>query len=75
MTESVKLRTEEEERLRALLRRVDALNFAHAAVLGEEWGYAETKAEMLATLEEMRVEAQARFESCRRELGIPDTLA
>lgn len=75
MTENVKLRPEEDERLRALLRRADALSFAHAAVLGEEWGYAEMKAEALETLEEMRVEAHERFETYRQELGIPDPLA
>ncbi len=75
MTENVKLRPEEEERLRALLRRTDALSFAYGAVLGEEWGYAEMKAEVLETLEEIRVEAHERFASYKQELGIPDPLA
>ena len=69
MTEDVKLRPEE-ERLRALLRRSDALGCAHDAVLREEWGHPERKAEMLATLEEMLAEANERFKSYRQELGI-----
>ena len=52
MTENaVKLRPEEEETLRALLRRADALNTAYMAVELEEWGYPEAKAEMLEVLE------------------------
>lgn len=69
MTENVKLGPQE-ERLRTLLRRADALSFAYGAVLDEEWTYTETKAEILAVQEEMRVEAHERFESCRQELGI-----
>ena len=65
----MKLRPEE-ERLRALLRRADALNFAHAAVLHEEWGHPETKAQMLEALEEVRVEAAERFQSYKREVGL-----
>ena len=76
MTENaVKLRPEEEETLRALLRRSDALNAAYAAVDDEEWGYPEIKAATLEVLEEIRVEAHERFESYKRELGIPDPLA
>ncbi len=56
MTEAVKLRPEK-ERLLALLRRADALNTACVIVELEEWGYPEAKAEMLGTLEDMRVEA------------------
>jgi hypothetical protein len=72
MTENVKLRPEEEARLRALLRRSDALGFAHRAVVIQEWGHPETKAEVLATLEEMLKEANARFGSYKRELGLSD---
>ena len=75
MTENVKLRPEEEARLRVLLRRADALNFAHEVVLREEWGHPEMKAEMLEALEEVRVEAHERFKSYKQELGIPDPLA
>ena len=45
MTEAVKLRRPEEEMLRWLLRRADALNAAYMAVELEEWGYPEMKAE------------------------------
>jgi hypothetical protein len=75
MTENVKLRPEEEASLGALLRRADALSFAYGALVGQEWGHPETKAEMLEALEEMRVEAHERFASYKRELGIPDPLA
>jgi hypothetical protein len=50
MTEAVKLRAEE-ERLRALLRRADALNTAYVVVELDEWSYPEAKAEMLEALE------------------------
>ena len=65
----------EEETLRALLRRADALNAAYMAVELEEWGYPEAKAEVLETLEEMRAEAQEWFVTYRRAFGIPDPLA
>ena len=71
MTENVKLKPEEET-LRELLRRSDALNAAWAAVDDEEWGYPELKAQ---TLEQMRDEAGEWFLSYRRALGIPDPLA
>jgi hypothetical protein len=72
MTEDVKLGPEEEERLRALLGRSDALGFAHRAVDVQEWAHPETKAEVLETLEEMLEEANARFGSYKRELGLSD---
>jgi hypothetical protein len=72
---TVKLRRPEEKTLRALLRRSDALNAAYMAVELEEWAYPEAKAEMLAVLEDMRVEAHEWFESYRRALGIPNPLA
>jgi hypothetical protein len=75
MTEAVKLLRPEEETLRALLRRADALNAACVAVERDERGYPETKAEMLETLEQMRVEAHEWFVSYRRAFGIPDPLA
>src|SRR5215211_4556995 len=75
MTEAVKLRRPEEEMLRWLLRRADALNAAYMAVELEEWGYPEAKAEMLETLEDMREQAHEWFETYRRALGIPDPLA
>ena len=73
--EEISITRTEEETWRALLRRADALNAAYMAVELEEWGYPETKAEMLETLEQMRVEAGEWFVSYRRALGIPDSLA
>jgi hypothetical protein len=75
MTEAAKLRPEEERMLRWLLRRADALNAAYMALECEEWGYPEAKAQMLETLEDMRVDAHEWFVSYRRALGIPDPLA
>src|SRR5215211_6903458 len=74
MTEAAKLRPEE-EMLRALLRRADALNAACIAVELEEWGCPAAKARTLETLEEMREQAQEWFVSYRRALGIPNPLA
>jgi hypothetical protein len=74
MTEAAQMRPEVET-LRALLRRADALNAACVAIEIEEWGYPETKAEMLETLEQMRIEAHEWFVSYRRALGILDPLA
>ena len=65
----------EEETLRGLLRRADALTTACVVVERDEWGYPETKAEMLDVLEEMRAEAYEWFVSYRRAFGIPDPLA
>ena len=75
MPENVKLRPEEEERLRALLERCDALGNAHDAVLLEDVPNAEVKAKTLATLQEMKEEAEESFSSYKREVGIPDPLA
>ena len=74
MTENVKLRPEE-ERLRALLRRSDALGFALSAALREEWGDPEAKARTVERLAELLAEANERFEGYKRELGIPDPSA
>ena len=74
MTEAAQMGPEEET-LRALLRRADALTTACVAVEQERWGCTEAKAEMLETLEEMRAEAGEWFVSYRRALGIPDPLA
>jgi len=70
MTEDVKLRPEEEEGLRALLRRSDALGYAHLAVSRQKWVHDDIKGEALATLEEMLAEANGHFESYKQELGI-----
>jgi hypothetical protein len=69
------VRREEERMLRGLLRRADALNAAYIAVELDEWGYPETKEEVLETLAEMRVEAHEWFVTYRRAFGIPDPLA
>ena len=69
--EEISITTTEEETLRALLRRADALNAACVAVEQERWGYLETKAEMLETLEQMRVDAGEWFKCYRQALGIP----
>jgi len=71
MTENVKLRPQEKERLRALLRRSDALGYAHLTVSRQKWGDVDIKAGTLEALEEMIAEANERFASYRRELGIP----
>jgi hypothetical protein len=75
ITEAAKLTRPEEETLLALLRRADALNTACLAVELEEWAYPGAKAEMLETLEDMRVDAHEWFVSYKRALGIPDPLA
>jgi hypothetical protein len=49
---------------------VEALDFAHAALLGEEWGYAGTKA--LGTLEEVCVGAHGLFESYGQGVGLSE---
>ena len=70
MPENVKLRPQEEERLRALLRRSDALGYAHLAVSRQKSVHADIKAATLETLEEMLEEANEQFASYKRELGI-----
>jgi hypothetical protein len=70
--EGAELHPHEEERLQGLLRRSDALGFAHTAVSAEEWGYADIKAATLETLEELRKEANAQFGRYKQELGISD---
>ena len=72
MTGEPKLLPHEEQKLRELLRRSDALGNAWEAVWeGEDWGSAEHKAQTLWTLGELSAEADERFRSYRRELGIP----
>jgi hypothetical protein len=62
----------EEERLRRLMRRSDALNHAYQEVLEEEWVNLEGKAEVLATLQEMKDEAHEAFRRYRLEVGLPE---
>ena len=73
--EEIPITRTEEETLRALLRRADALNAACAAVERDEWGCPQAKVQDLHVLEEMSVEAQEWFVSYRRAFGIPDPLA
>ena len=51
MTKNVQLMPEQEERLRALLERCDALGNAHDAVLIEDVSNAEIKEKTLSTLQ------------------------
>jgi len=75
MTEKVNLKPEEEERLRALCQRSDALNHGYAAVEDEEWTNPEMKARVLGALQEMHAEAEEEFRRYRSEVGIPNPLA
>jgi hypothetical protein len=61
----------EEERLRALMRRSDALNEACVAV--EDWcAIPAAKERTLEVLREMRDEASRNFEVYGREVGLPE---
>ena len=74
--EEISVTRTEEETLRRLLRRAEALGTACLVIDElEEWANAEAKAEMLETLEVIRVEAHEWFVSYRRALAIPDPLA
>jgi len=76
MTENVKLRPEEEEeRLRALLRRSDALGYAHLAGHRQKRTRADIKSATLEALEEILAEANEQFRRYKRELGIPNPTA
>ena len=61
----------EEERLRGLLRRSDALNYAIAAVEDDEDFSPNIKAECLRVLGEVAQEAPEAFMLYRGEVGIP----
>lgn len=61
----------EDKRLKALMRRSDALNMACVAV--EDWSASpEVMADVLEILTEMRSEASRDFEAYRREVGLPE---
>jgi hypothetical protein len=61
----------EDKRLKALMRRSDALTDASVAV--EDWGArAEVVAKTLEILREMRSEAHRDFMAYRREVGLPE---
>jgi hypothetical protein len=68
---NVPLAPEEEQELRELMRRCDALSNAHAVIWDDEnWTNLETKAQTLFDLSEMMTEAEEAFRSYKRELGI-----
>jgi hypothetical protein len=73
--EGAELHPCEHERLRGLLRRSDALGYAHTALNYEEWENDEIKEQALEIVEVMRKEATEHFERYRFEVGIPDRLA
>ena len=70
--EGAELHPREEERLREMLERSNALGFAHTAVSDEEWGYADMKAAELEILEKMRKEADEQFSRYKQEVGLSD---
>jgi uncharacterized damage-inducible protein DinB len=72
MTKMPELLPHEEQKLRELLRRSDALGIAYEAVWDEDWDNVEQQAQILWALGEMSAEADERFRSYRRVLGIPD---
>ncbi len=61
----------EEERLRYLMRRSDALSTALCAVEDEETPYPDTQAEYLRILREDYKQAHKQFMRYRTEVGIP----
>jgi len=72
--EGAELAPREEERLRSMLRRSDALNNALTAVVAEEDVREEIRAECVGVLEEAGREAHEAFERYREEVGIPGPL-
>jgi len=62
----------EEERLRALMRRSDALSHALCVVEEDDHAYPEIKAEHLRVLEGEHGEASGAFRRYRAEVGLPD---
>ena len=70
--EGAELGPREEERLRALMRRSDALSTALAAVEDEETAYPNAKAEYLGVLRDDFRQASEAFSRYRAEVGLPD---
>jgi hypothetical protein len=70
--EGAELHPREEERLKALMRRCDALSNAYHTLLEEDWVYRTHQEETLAALKEMLDEANEAFRSYRREVGLPE---
>jgi hypothetical protein len=72
VAKDVQLRPEEEKRLRSLLERCDALGNAYDAVLVEDVPNTGVKTKTLATLQEIKEEAEESFSRYKREVGIAD---
>jgi hypothetical protein len=70
--QGVELHPCEHERLKDLLRRADALGYAHTALYDEEWENSEIQEQALEIVDNMRKEATEHFERYRFEVGIPD---
>jgi pterin-4a-carbinolamine dehydratase len=66
------LHPREEERVRGLLRRSDALGFAHTAISDGGWVNTDIKASALETLEGLLRETNEQFKRYKQELGISD---
>jgi hypothetical protein len=69
--EGAELHPCEHGRLKGLLRRSDALGYAHTALCSEEWENTEIKEQALEIVDNMRKEATEHFERYRFEVGIP----
>jgi hypothetical protein len=71
MTKMPELLPHEEQRLRELLRRSDAISQVYDAVFDtEDWGSVEMQAQTLWILGEMSAEAHEEFAAYRTEMGI-----
>jgi hypothetical protein len=70
--EGAQLHPREEERLRRLLGRDDALGTAHLFVSDAKAIYTDARAHTLAVLEEMHKEVSEQFERYRAEVGLRD---
>ena len=70
--EGEKLHPREDERLQHMLRRCDALGIAYLKIVEEDWPAAENQAAILATLKEMREEADEVLDRYRAECGLED---
>jgi tRNA(Met) C34 N-acetyltransferase TmcA len=71
-SEGWQLHPREEERLRRLLKRDDALSTAHTVILDNEGMYPEAKARTLEVLKAMHEEASEQFRLYKQEVGIPE---
>jgi hypothetical protein len=73
--EGAELHPREHERLKGLLRRSDALGYAHTALYDAEWKNTEIKERALEIVENMEKEATEHFKRYRLEVGIPESTA